>query len=48
MPVFTSLPQLHDSDSEEPHAPECSEKSEGSCSEYEESSSSPNNLPSKN
>ena len=41
VPVFTSLPQLHDSDSEEPHALECSETSEGSCSEYEESSSSP-------
>ena len=37
MPVFTSLPQLHDSDSEEPHALECSETREGSCSEYEES-----------
>ena len=41
MPVFTSLPQLHDSDSEKPHALECSETSEGSCSEYEESFSSP-------
>ena len=41
MPVFTSLPQLHDSDSEEPHAPECNETSEGSCSEYGEGSSSP-------
>ena len=41
VPVFTLLPQLHDSDSEEPHALECSETSEGSCSEYEESSSSP-------
>ena len=39
--VFTSLPQLHDSDSEEPHALERSKTSEGSCSEYEESSSSP-------
>ena len=41
VPVFTSLPQLHDSDNEEPHALECSETSEGSCSEYKESSSSP-------
>ena len=41
MPVFTSLPELHDSDNEEPHALECSKTSEGSCSEYEESSSSP-------
>ena len=41
VPVFTSLPQLHDSNSEESHALECSETSEGSCSEYEESSSSP-------
>ena len=40
VPAFTSLPQLHDSDSEEPHALECSETSEGSCSEYEKSSSS--------
>ena len=44
VPVFTSLPQLHDSDSEEPHALECSETSEGSCNEYEESSSSPKQL----
>ena len=41
MPVFTSLPQLHDSDSEEPHALECNETSEVSCSKHEESSSSP-------
>ena len=41
MPVFTLFPQLHDSDSEEPHALECSETSEGSCSEYEESPLSP-------
>ena len=41
VPVFTLLPQLHDSDSEEPHALECSETSKGSCSEYEESCSSP-------
>ena len=41
MLVFTSLPQLHDSGSEESHAPECSEASEGSCCEYKESSSSP-------
>ena len=41
MSAFTSLPQLHDSNSEEPHALGCSETSEGSCSECEESSSSP-------
>jgi len=39
---FTLLPQFHDSYSEEAHALECNETSAGSCSEYEERPSSPN------
>ena len=41
VPVFTSLPQLHDSDSKKPHELECNETSGGSCRECEERSSSP-------